>query len=263
MAGAIRLVSVERGHDPAKFAAMPFGGGGALHASALIKEIGLKCAIVPRFPGVTSALGCVIADLRHDQVHTVNLMLDGLDAAALDARMVAAGEEARGVVEAAGIAVERIDVLYEFDMHYLGQTHTVAVPLRVTLTNGHTGVSEAAIRTAFDKAYAAAFGRLLPGIQVRIVSLRTAAVGRRPAFDLTAFAPSAEGSIQKAERGERPVWFAGKWHATRVWSRLDLPAGAVIEAPAILEQPDATIFIEPGLRGRVDKLGNVIVERSA
>ena len=69
--------------------------------------------------------------------------------------------------------------------------------------------------------------------------------------------------MAKAERGERPVWFAGKWHATRVWSRLDLPAGAVIESPAILEQPDATVFIEPGLRGRVDTLGNVIVERSA
>ena len=164
---------------------------------------------------------------------------------------------------AAGIAVERIDVLYELDMHYLGQTHTVAVPLLVTLTSGHTGISEVAIRTAFDKAYAATFVRLLPGIQVRIVSLRTAAIGRRPAFDLTAFAPSSDGSMGKAERGERPVWFAGQWHATRVWSRLDLPAGAVIESPAILEQPDATIFIEPGLRGRVDRLGNVIVERSA
>ena len=133
MAGAIRLVSIERGHDPAKFAAMPFGGGGALHASALIKEIGLQCAVIPRFPGITSALGCVIADLRHDQVQTVNLALDGLDAAALDRRMVVDGEQARAVVAQAGMAVERIDVLYELDMHYLGQTHTVAVPLPVTL----------------------------------------------------------------------------------------------------------------------------------
>ena len=99
MAGAIRLVSIERGHDPAKFAAIPFGGGGALHVSAMVKEIGLKCAVVPRFPGVTSALGCVIADLRHDQVQTVNLLADGLDAGALDARMVTAGEEAKAVVE--------------------------------------------------------------------------------------------------------------------------------------------------------------------
>jgi N-methylhydantoinase A len=262
MAGAIRLVSIERGHDPAKFAAMPFGGGGALHASALIKEIGLKCAVVPRFPGVTSALGCVIADLRHDQVQTVNLALDGLDVAGLDARMMTAGEEALAVVAAAGIVVERIDVLYELDMHYLGQTHTVAVPLPVTLAKGGTGITENAVRTAFDQAYESAFGRLLPGIPVRIVSLRTAAIGRRPPFDLTVFAPPADASLDKAARGERQVWFAGGWHTARVWSRLDLPAGAVIEAPAILEQPDATIFIEPGLHGRVDRLGNVIVERA-
>jgi len=263
MAGAIRLVSIERGHDPAKFAAMPFGGGGALHVGALIKDIGLKCAVVPRFPGVTSALGCVIADLRHDQVQTVNLTVDGLDAAALDARMMAAGETARAVVAAAGIVVDRIDVSYELDMHYLGQTHTVAVPLPVTLAHGSTGITEAVVRVAFDQAYAATFGRLLPGIPVSIVSLRTAAIGRRPAFDLTAFAPGPDASMEKADRGKRPVWFAGAWHETPVWSRLDLPAGAVIEAPAVLEQPDATIYIDPGLRGRVDGLGNVIVERNA
>jgi N-methylhydantoinase A len=69
MAGAIRLVSIERGHDPSRFVAMPFGGGGALHVGALIREIGLKCALVPRFPGITSALGCCArADLRHDVV---------------------------------------------------------------------------------------------------------------------------------------------------------------------------------------------------
>ncbi|MGA0282964.1 MAG: hydantoinase/oxoprolinase family protein, partial [Paracoccaceae bacterium] len=68
MAGAIRIVSIERGHDPAKFTAMPFGGGGALHIGALIREVGLKSGLVPRYPGVTSALGCVIADMRHDAV---------------------------------------------------------------------------------------------------------------------------------------------------------------------------------------------------
>ena len=131
MAGAIRLVSIERGHDPAKFAAMPFGGGGGLHVGAMIKEIGLKCAVIPRFPGVTSALGCVIADLRHDHVQTLNLMLDGLDAQTLGERMAAIGNEVRAVAANAGIAVERIDIVYEFDMHYIGQTHTVAVPVSV------------------------------------------------------------------------------------------------------------------------------------
>src|SRR5882724_7279573 len=113
MAGAIRLVSIERGHDPAKFVAMPFGGGGALHAGALIRQIGLKCALVPRFPGITSALGCVLADLRHDMVQTVNLMLDGLDADVLEQRLRVAATEAAGVIAASGIAVERIDMVYE------------------------------------------------------------------------------------------------------------------------------------------------------
>ena len=262
MAGAIRLVSIERGHDPKKFAAMPFGGGGALHVSAMIKEIGLKCAVVPRFPGVTSALGCVIADLRHDQVQTVNLLAEGLDAAALDARMTAAGKEAKGVVDAAGIAVERVDVQFELDMHYLGQTHTVAVPLPVVFSEQGTGINESIVRAAFEKAYAAAFGRLLPGIPTRIVSLRVAATGRRPKFDLTAFAPGPDASLAKAEKGSRRVFIDGAWHEAKVWSRLDLPTGAVIEAPAVLEQPDATIFIDIGLRGRVDELGNVIVERT-
>ncbi len=237
---------------------MPFGGGGALHAGALIREIGLKCAVVPRFPGITSALGCVIADLRHDQVQTLNLMLDGLDIAALDARMVDGGRggEARGRC-APAFAVERIDVIYELDMHYLGQTHTVAVPLPVTLAERGIGVSEAVIRNAFEAAYVAAFGRLLPGIPVRIVSLRTAAIGRRPAFDLSAFAPPADGSLAKARAWRTAGLVRRRLARCAVWSRLDLPAGAVIEWPAILEQPDATTLIEPGLRGRVDALGNV------
>jgi len=261
MAGAIRLVSIERGHDPAKFVGVPFGGGGALHVGAIVKEIGLEVALVPRFPGVTSALGCVIADLRHDQVQTLNLALDGLDIAALDRRMVAAGEEVRSVVGSAGAMVERIDLSFEFDMHYVGQTHTVAVPIPVTPQDGTTGITSDVIKSAFEKAYAASFSRLLSGLPIRIVSLRSAAIGRRPALDLSAFAPGPEASVARARRGTRPVWIEGAWLDTQIWSRLDLPIGAIIEAPAILEQPDATIYIEPGLRGRVDKLGNLIVER--
>ena len=263
MAGAIRLVSIERGHDPARFAAVPFGGGGALHAGALLRDVGLKAALVPRYPGVTSALGCVIADIRHDQVQTVNLALDGLDAAALDRRMVEEAQAARAVVEAAGLAVERIDLNFEFDMHYVGQTHTVAVPLPVTLEGGTTGLTEALARTAFEAAYQTSFSRLLPGVPARIVNLRTAAIGRRPHFDLAALAPGAEASLEAARSGSRPVWFDGAWHEAAIIDRLKLPVGAVIAGPAILEQPDATTVIDPGLVARVDAWGNVIVERAA
>ncbi len=213
MAGAIRLVSIERGHDPQKFVAMPFGGGGALHVGALIREIGLKCALVPRFPGITSALGCVLADLRHDMVQTVNMMLEGLQPTALEIRMAAAGREASEVIKAAGIPVERIDVLYELDMHYLGQTHTVSVPLPVGADA--QGVSEGVIRKAFETAYSASFSRLLPGLAVRIVSLRVAAIGRRPSFDFSVFAPHASNALDTAKSGSRQVWFTGGWRRNR------------------------------------------------
>jgi N-methylhydantoinase A len=263
MAGAIRVVSIERGHDPAHFIAMAFGGGGALHVGALIRQIGLRSAMVPRFPGITSALGCVIADLKHDVVQTINLMLDGLDAPALERRMQAAGESMRAVIASAGIEVERIDVLFELDMHYLGQTHTVAVPLPVAASAGGFGLSEDFVRAAFEASYSASFSRLLAGVPVRIASLRVTAIGRRPAFDASMFAPRQGLSLGAAQLGSRPVWFEGRLHETRVWSRLDLPADQRIAGPAILEQPDATTVIEPGLIGRTDRLGNVIVEVSS
>lgn len=261
MAGAIRLVSIERGHDPTKFTAVPFGGGGALHVGALIKDVGLKSALVPRYPGITSALGCIIADIRHDEVATVNLMLDGLDAASLASRMAETGEKARGIVAAASLQVERIDVVFELDMHYQGQTHTVGVPLPVTLEAGKVSLSEAVVRAAFETAYAKAFSRLLPGIPVKIVNLRTAAIGRRPAFDLAALAPAADASVEAATRGYRKVWFDGGWHEAAIYDRLALPVEATISGPAILEQADATIVLDPGLGARVDRFGNLIVER--
>lgn len=258
MAGAIRLVSIERGHDPQRFAAVPFGGGGALHAGALILDVGMKAALVPRFPGVTSALGCIIADIRHDQVQTVNLSLGGIDSDALDRRLVDEATAAQAVVAAAGLTVERIDTVFEADMHYTGQTHTVAVRLPLTVVEGRTGVTEARLHEAFEAAYRTQFGRVLPGVGVRIVNLRTAAIGRRPRFDLAALAPGAEASLEAADRGTRDVWFGG-WHRATVHDRLLLPAGAEIHGPAILEQPDATTVVDPGLVARVDRLGNVIV----
>ena len=260
MAGAIRLVSIERGHDPQRFAAVPFGGGGALHVGALILDVGMKAALVPRYPGVTSALGCIIADIRHDQVQTVNLDLAGIDAAALDRRLVAEAMAAQAVVAASGLAMTRTDTVFEADMHYAGQTHTVAVPLPLSMHDGTTGVTEALIRTAFERAYNAQFGRVLPGLGVRLVNVRTAAIGRRPAFDLAALAPGPNTTLAHAARGTRPVWF-GTWQDASVHDRLALPVGATIPGPAILEQPDATTVIDPGLIARVDRLGNLVVTR--
>jgi N-methylhydantoinase A len=260
MAGAIRLVSVERGFDPARFTALPFGGGGALHVGALIADVGLKGALVPRYPGITSALGCIIADIRNDRVQTVNAPLDGLDVAGLAQRMKSTGDELRSGVADAGLVIERIDVLHELDMHYLGQTHTVTVPLPATLAGQEQSLTVAMIQQAFEAAYQRSFSRLLSGIPARIVNLRTAAIGRRPAFDLAALAASG-GAVSDAARGTRPVWFNGGWAEATIWDRLALPIGAVVNGPAILEQPDATTVLDPGLSARVDSFGNLIVER--
>jgi N-methylhydantoinase A len=261
MAGAIRLVSVERGHDPARFTAVPFGGGGALHVGALIREVGLKAALVPLYPGITSALGCIIADIRNDQVETINSALDSLDVAALDSRMVASGRKARDVVAAAGLAIKRIDVRYELDMHYVGQTHTVSVPLAVTLGEASTGVTVDGVRAAFEAGYQASFSRLLPGIPVRIVNLRTTAIGVRPPFDLAALAPRG-GPLEAAGRGNRRVWFDGGWQPTKIWDRMSLPADARLAGPAVIEQSDATTVLDPGLVADVDSLGNLLVTRA-
>src|SRR5947207_399196 len=138
--------------------------------------------------------------------------------------MSAAGKEASAVIAAAGIPVERIDVIYELDMHYLGQTHTVSVPLPVEADA--RGVSESLVRRAFEAAYSASFSRLLPGLAVRIVSLRVAAIGRRPPFDFSVFAPDASASLDNAKTASRNVWFDGGFREAAIWSRLALPAGA-------------------------------------
>lgn len=261
MAGAIRLVSIERGYDPRRFVAMPFGGGGSLHAGALIQEVGLAKALVPRYPGVTSALGCVIADMRHDGVQTLNAMLDDLDMEALDRQMVAAAESGRALIEGSGVTLERIDVQFELDMLYQGQTHTVAVPLEVEISEGRSNVSADRLRSAFERQYRSAYGRLLENIPIRVLNLRTAVIGRRPGFDLHVLAP-AGGDLESAQTGTRDLWIDGGWQPAPVYDRLALPVGADVAGPAILEQADTTIYLDPGLRGRVDDLGNFVIERA-
>ncbi|WP_417224218.1 hydantoinase/oxoprolinase family protein [Achromobacter spanius] len=253
MAGAIRVVSIERGHDPRKFAYMPFGGGGALHVCAMMNEVDAAHGIVPRYPGVTSALGCVMADMRHDGVQTLNTALDALDAADLLARIDGLALACQERLDSAGVAFEGIRESIELDMLYVGQSHTV----RVELTRAE--LDRAGIAAAFNRAYRASFGRSLDGIAVRILNLRYARIGQRPKFDLALLAPTCQD--MPAALGTQRVFHAGQWHDAVRYARLDLPVEAEVAGPAILEQPDTTIWIEPGFAGRVDALGNLLITR--
>lgn len=259
MAGAIRLVSIERGFDPKNFAFMPFGGGGALHAGAMLAEVGIARAIVPRYPGVTSAMGCVIADMRQDFVQTINSSVDMLDEAALAAFMRAHIDQGLALLDAARTNFEARDLSFKLDMAYVGQTHTVSVPLTVK-TDGSslTAVTRAEIETAFDATYKATYGRLLQNGVRRILNLRSAVTGKRPKFDLSTLAPPEGGRAEKV--GMRKVHFGDTWYDTAIYDRLALPSGTKIVGPAILTQPDTTVLIEPHLQGRVDRFGNTIIE---
>lgn len=263
MAGAIRLVSIERGHDPQSFSFMPFGGGGALHACALVEECELARALVPRFPGVTSALGCVIADMRQDFVQTINTTLAALDEEEIGTMIRAHVDEGMALLDASGVQFGARDAQVELDMAYAGQTHTVAVPITVEMTDSQVVAPTIdAIRDAFENAYRAAFSRLLDGGVQRILNLRTSTIGRRPKFDLSSLAPD-EANAASTPYGSRSVRMNGAWHDTALYDRLSLPVGTVIDGPAILTQPDTTILVEPGFNGRVDSFGNLILERQA
>ncbi|MHA6325202.1 hydantoinase/oxoprolinase family protein [Roseivivax sp. CAU 1753] len=261
MAGAIRLVSIERGFDPKRFAFMPFGGGGALHTGAMLDDVGIGRAIVPRYPGVTSALGCVIADMRQDFVQTINTTVDAMDVAALGAFMQAHVTRGLAMLDASASAFDARETVFELDMAYVGQTHTVAVPIPVAVRDGTvTPPSVAAVAEAFDTAYHAAYGRLLKTGTRRVMNLRSAVIGKRPKFDLSTLAPD-DGDAAAALKGHRRVHFGTTWHKTAIYDRLALPVGAVVAGPAILEQADTTVLIEPTLTGTVDRFGNTIITR--
>ena len=231
MASAIRLVSVERGHEPGTFAAMPFGGGGALHAGALIKEVGLACALVPRFPGITSALGCVIADMRYDQVQTINQQLDSLDLEFLDNQMVTHCKAGHQVIDCAGSTIEKRTELFELDMLYAGQTHTVTVPLDLNFSGDTTNVNREIIKSAFEEAYIKEYGRLLKNIDMRVMNVRISVIGHRPKFDLTLLAPSKNNSLEGAITEKRSVYINGDWSDVKIFDRLSLPIGAEVHGP--------------------------------
>ena len=246
MAGAIRLVSIERGHDPAKFAAMPFGGGGALHAGALIGEVGLGSALIPRYPGITSALGCVVADMRHDKVQTVNELLGELDAAELGARMTADAEIMDGVLKGSDIAFAGIDHQFELDMLYLGQTHTVAVPLEIN----RNGLDRETIKSAFEGAYRIAYGRLLEGIPMRVMNYRIAVIGRRPGLDMTLFSRPTASRQKNAAPKPAPSMPMGRTGQRRSMTGSNSKPARCLRALPCWSRPIPRSSSIPGLRQR-------------
>jgi N-methylhydantoinase A len=245
MAGAVRMVSLARGYDPRDFVLFAFGGAGPLHAAALARELGIPRLLIPARPGITNALGCVVADLRRDYVNTVNQPVASLDESRVErifADQVAAGRE---LLEREGIALDSVRLIFSADMQFQGQSHILSVALP------RPRVARAELQQFFERAYFERFGVELPEIRAILVNLHTAVIGVRPRLDVKLLQKKTQSPL------ERPVWYSGGWHATPVYQRESLPAR--LEGPAIIEQLDCTTVLEPGNRAQTDALGNLIV----
>ncbi len=252
MSGAIRMVSLSRGYDPRDFVLFAFGGAGPLHAVALARELGIPEVLVPARPGLTNALGCLVADLRQDRVNTVNRPLDGLDMEAVHGLLDAQAEGALAVVMEERAEVEEVAVLHGADMQFRGQTHLIRVALP------HARVSREELQALFEAAYFKRFQVRLSEIRAVLVNLVTSVIGRRKPFPLAALLEPGT-DLGAARLGTRRVYADGTWHEAAIFSREALPIGARIEGPAVVQQLDATTVIEPGAVATVDEIGNLRV----
>tara|TARA_A100001234_G_scaffold18379_1_gene14587 strand:+ start:1 stop:780 length:780 start_codon:yes stop_codon:yes gene_type:complete len=254
------MVSVSLGLDPRDFSLFAFGGAGPLHASALAGELGVPEVLVPARPGITNALGCIVADLRHDFVRTVNTPLDAMDIDRLGEMLSSQAAEGEALIRQEPVRIERIEVTHSLDMQFAGQTHLLQVPL------ASASMTAADIKATFEEVYFNRFRVRLPEIRAQIVNVNTSVTGRRPEVDLGGLIDNAgrAGSVAAAQTGSRPVWFDGAgadsgWQDTPVYAREKLPLDAQISGPAILEQMDTTILIEPQDSAVSDEDGNILV----
>jgi N-methylhydantoinase A len=254
MAGAIRLVSLSRGHDPRDFALFAFGGAGPLHATALARELGIPTVLVPARPGITNALGCVVADLRHDYVRTINKPLSAIDDATVAGIYAEQATEGRRTIVKEGVPVRELRRVLSADMQFQGQSHI----LSVAVENENIGVE--GLHKAFAAAYWRRFGIELAEIPPVLVNLHTAVIGVRPEISLAVLAATERApTLKAAQVGERRVWFSDGWRQTPIYAREKLPIDARFDGPAILEQLDCTTVVEPGDGVVQDKLGNLLI----
>ena len=255
MGGAIRMVSISMGADPRDFALFAFGGAGPLHAVALARELAIPRVLVPARPGITNALGCVVADLRHDFVRSLNQPLDLVEMARVHGVLAEQTADGRALIAAEKLTLRGVEVQYSCDMQFVGQTHL----LRITLPDSTP--SREVLQALFEAAYHARFHVDLPSIRANLMNLNVSVIGRRPEVDLSRLIDPTgrRETVERAQKGRRRVYFGG-WIDTPVYWRDHLPLDTTLSGPAIIEQMDTTIVVEPGDRVISDADGNLIIQ---
>ena len=261
MAKAIRVISVQRGHDPRDYALFACGGAGPLHAARLARELDISRIVVPRNPGILCAMGLLLTDLRADFA-TTRLTLLGEDAIpVLEAAFAGLETQAGAWFEEEGVAPAERRLNRTVDMRYAGQNYELPVALPEGKLDGTTLL---ALAEGFAEAHRRQYGFVAEGEPVQLVTFRTEAVGL---VAKASFQPQADAGpdASAAVMGSREVWLpeAGGFVPCRVYDRDGLRCGNVIEGPAIVEQMDATTLILPGMTARVEPFLNLILEFDA
>jgi N-methylhydantoinase A len=259
MEKALRVISVERGHDPREFALICFGGGGGLHAADLARSLGLPRVVVPRNPGAFSALGILLSDVVRDSVRSVLLSVPeegrhSLRRSAdfwrdLENRFVILERASRAELQHEGFSAELAHAERRLDLRYAGQSYELSVPLRRDF------------RRLFHQEHERAYGYAHAGRAMEIVNLRSRLVLRTPKPRLRPSARKARRLAQAVVLKTKPVWFGGKPLRTPIYEREYLPPGARLEGPAVIVEYSSTTVVPPDFDCCVDEYLNLLLER--
>ncbi|APT58265.1 MAG: hydantoinase/oxoprolinase family protein [Azospirillum brasilense] len=258
MARAIRVISVQRGHDPRDYTLVAFGGAGPLHAARLAKELDISRILVPLTPGILCATGLLLTDLRADFAST-RLAVLGEDSLPLMREAFAGLEtQARAWFGTEGIAPEAQRLKRTVDMRYAGQNYELSIPL----PEGEIGAATlGALAGGFAAAHRQRYGFVAEGETVQLVTYRVEATGvvRKAAFQPQ---PEEGPDASAARIGEREVWMpeAGGWTPCPIYDRAKLRPGNIVQGPAIIEQMDTTTVVLPAMAARVEPYLNLILE---
>jgi N-methylhydantoinase A len=256
MAEALKIVSVQRGHDPRDFVLAAFGGAGPMHAAALASELGIAEVICPPIPGAFSALGLIGTDFKRDYVQTLFATTEAADPAAFEAAFVALESKGDAMLNRAGIAPERRRFERFVDARYPRQSYELLVPVP------HRPVDQVTMKKiaeTFHDRHLQTYGHNNRAEPVQIVSVRLAAIGAIPPLVVRDIpAPAAADAI----KSERQLWFRETGAvAVKIYDRKQMPSGLEVEGPSVIESLESTILVPPGWTARMNDDGFVILTR--
>ena len=255
MVNAIRLISIDLGHDPRKFTLVSFGGAGPAHAPALAELMDIHEVLVPVHPGVLSAFGLITADMRVDVSQTANMRSDLMELSPINTILIELRRRARETIATEGFGGEPT-ILEAIEMRYLGQNYGVEVTLPETEAElEEAGLSQ--LYNLFAARHESLYGYSLAHEIIEFVNFHVTALGpiRKPTL------PKIEGNGNPTPIGTREVYYAerGGFVASPIYWRDDLTAGFTLEGPALVEEAFALTLLMPGQRLRVDDWGNLVI----